>query len=164
MHLQLARHQGGRVIACDAIEERLQLAARLGAHETVCVSQGNAIARVRDLTDGRGANAVLVAVGNVKAMEMALEIAGINATVNFFAGTYPPQTFPLDPNVIHYKQLNVTGSHDFTPHDFTTALKLIELGIVKVAPLITHRFPLERTAEAFDLVAERRGVKVMVEM
>ena len=54
--------------------------------------------------------------------------------------------------------------HDFTPHHFTTALKLIQYGIVKVKPVISHVLPLEDIASAFDIVAERKGLKVVIEM
>jgi L-iditol 2-dehydrogenase len=84
--------------------------------------------------------------------------------VNLFAGTYPPATIPLDPNLIHYKQLALVGSHDFTPHDFTTALKLIATGVVRVEPLISHTLPLEETERAFRMVADRQGLKLMVAM
>ena len=59
-------------------------------------------------------------------------------------------------------EMSSSGSHDFTPHHFTTALKLIQHGIVKVKPLISHVLPLEEIASAFDIVAERKGLKVMI--
>jgi L-iditol 2-dehydrogenase len=105
---------------------------------------------------------VIVAVGAPPAIELGLQIAGINATVNLFAGTYPPATIPLDPNLIHYKQLELVGSHDFTPHDFTTALGLLARGAVRVEPLISHVLPLARVQEAFEMVTERRGLKLMI--
>ncbi len=164
MHLQLARHLGGRVIVCDTIEDRLRKAKELGAHETVNGASEDAAARILALTEGRGANAVVVAVGAPPAIELGLKVAGICASVNLFAGTYPPATLPLDPNLVHYKQLSVVGSHDFTPHDFTAALKLLAAGVVKVEPLISHVLPLEETERAFRMVAERQGLKLMVEM
>jgi L-iditol 2-dehydrogenase len=69
---------------------------------------------------------------------------------------------PLDSNVIHYKQLVVTGSHDFTPHHFRTALKLISHGMLQVTPLISHVIPLEKIVEAFELVADMQGLKVLI--
>ena len=71
---------------------------------------------------------------------------------------------PLDPNLVHYKQLSLVGSHDFTPHDFTNALKLMATGVVRVQPLISHVLPLEETEKAFRMVAGRQGLKLMVEM
>jgi L-iditol 2-dehydrogenase len=163
MHLQLARHRGAHVIACDLLPERLEKAREVGAHETVCPAQEDAVARVKEATGGFGADAMMIAVGGVAPLEMALQMADLNATVNLFAGTYPAETIALDPNLIHYKQINLTGSHDFSPDDFSAALRLIADGIVNTRALISHTLPLDRVQEAFEIVAAREGVKVVVE-
>lgn len=162
MHLQLAKHLGARVISCDIIGERLDKAKSLGADESIDSSKGDPIERVKELTEGRGADVVVVAVGGRKPIEEGMGMAGICGTVNLFAGTYPPVTIECDPNDVHYKQLWVTGSHDYTPHDFTTALKLISNGAVRVRPLISHILPLEKTKEGFDTVAGQKGLKVII--
>jgi len=162
MHLQLARNRGARVIVSDPIASRLEKARELGAHDVIDASATDPVARVLALTEGRGADAVIVAVGAPEPIRQGLAMATINGWVNFFAGTYPPQELPVDPNLIHYKQLRVTGSHDFTPHNFSTALKLIQFGIVRVAPLISHRFELDAVRDAFETTAGRHGLKSMV--
>jgi L-iditol 2-dehydrogenase len=164
IHVQLAKHQGARVIVSELIQERLEKAKELGADDTICPLNEDPLERVKELTEGRGANAVLAAIGTPEVAKTAIEMAGICGTVNFFAGTYPPGEIQLDPNLVHYKQLVLTGSHDFTPHHFTTALKLMEHCIVKVQPIISHVMPLEEIASAFDIVAERKGLKVVIKM
>lgn len=163
-HLQLARVQGARIIAVDLDERRLEMARKLGAHDVVWGGEGDPVERVKALTAGRGADAVVVAVGDIRAIKQGISMAGLNGRVQLFAGTYPPQEMALDPNVVHYGQLILTGSHDFTPHHFTTALKLISYGIVDVKSLISHRFPLAETQEALETTATRRGLKAMVLM
>jgi L-iditol 2-dehydrogenase len=164
MHLQVACKRGARVIVSDPIAGRLEQALALGAHEVIDASATDPVARVKELTAGRGADAVIVAVGGAEPIRQGLDMAAINGWVNAFAGTYPSAEMPVDPNLIHYRQLRFTGSHDFTPHHFTTALKLIAHGIVRVAPLISHRFPLEDVREAFETTANRSGLKSMVHM
>jgi len=164
MLAQLARIRGARVIALDLDPERLALARSLGAEETVLASQPDAAEQVLDLTHGAGVDAAIVAVGSAKAEAFALEIVGQGGCVNFFAGTYPPITIPLDPNLIHYKELLVTGSHHFTPGGFRRALDLIHRGAIQVRPLISHRFPLSQITEAFETVVGRGGMKVLVHM
>jgi L-iditol 2-dehydrogenase len=105
---------------------------------------------------------VIVAVGAAEPIRQGLAMGAINGRVNLFAGTYPAVDLPTDPNLIHYRQLVVTGSHDFTPHHFSTALKLIAHRIIRVAPLISHRFPLQEVREAFETTAGRAGLKSMV--
>lgn len=162
LHAQMARNRGGRVIVSDPIASRLDLARELGAHDVIDASTTDPVERVKELTNGRGADAVIVAVGAPDPIKQALQMGAINGRVNFFAGTYPPTDIPMDPNLIHYRQLVVTGSHDFTPHHFTTALKLISFDIIKVEPLISHRFQLEGIVEAFETTAGRAGMKSMV--
>jgi L-iditol 2-dehydrogenase len=164
LHLQVARNRGARVIVSDPITARLEKARELGAHDVINASAADPVARVKELTEGRGANAVIVAVGGTEPIRQGLDMAAINGWVNAFAGTYPPAEMPVDPNLIHYRQIRFTGSHDFTPHHFTMALKLIQHGIVRVAPLISHRFPLDDVREAFETTANRRGLKSMVNM
>ncbi|HEX4215121.1 MAG TPA: alcohol dehydrogenase catalytic domain-containing protein [Candidatus Dormibacteraeota bacterium] len=160
LHLQVALARGGRVMVSDPIAERRQKALELGAH--VAVDAADPIKAVLDLTEGRGANTVIVAVGGEGPIRQGLAMAAINGWVNIFAGTHPPTEMPFDPNLVHYRQLRVTGSHDFSPHHFTTALRLIQFGIVRVTPLISHRFPLDGVVEAFETTAGRRGFKSMV--
>ncbi len=164
LHTQLAKHNGARVIISDPIESRLEMAKELGADDTINPSKEDTIERVKELTEGRGANAVIVAVGTTETARLGIEAAAICGSVNFFAGTYPQGEIALDPNVIHYKQIVLTGSHDFTPHDFTIALKLIEYGIVKVKPILSHVISLDDVASAFETVANREGLKVVVKM
>jgi len=143
-------------------DERLRVAEELGADEVICPPHEDPVARVKALTDGYGAESVLVAVGGVEPARQALEMVDLNGTVNLFAGTYPAATFPLDPNPIHYRQLNLTGSHDFSPQDFTAALQFIATGRVRVEPLISHQLPLSETKRGFDLVMAREGLKVVI--
>ena len=162
LHMQVALHRGARVIVSDPIATRLEKARELGAHDVIDASTTDPVARVKELTHNRGANAVIVAVGAAEPIRQGLEMATINGWVNLFAGTYPPIELPTDPNLIHYRQMRVTGSHDFTPHHFTTALRLIQFGIVRVEPLISHRFELDRVRDAFETTAGRSGLKSMV--
>jgi L-iditol 2-dehydrogenase len=164
MHLQLAKHSGARVYVSDLLPERLEKAEALGADGLIQASREDAVERGKELTDGRGADAVIVAVGAPRALEQALEVVGIRGTVNFFAGTWPSTTVNVDPNLIHYKQIRLTGSRDYVPLHFETALRFITMGTVRVAPLISHVFPLAQVKEGFDMVAARKGLKVIITM
>lgn len=162
LHLQLATHAGARVWVSELLPERLVVARELGAHGQIDASLVDPLRWVSEHTDGRGADVVIVAVGAPLALQQALEMAGNCSTVNFFAGTYPPTTLQIDPNLLHYKQIRLTGSHDYTPAQFEAALKLLETGSVRVAPLISHQFPLAQVKEGFDLVASRKGLKAII--
>ena len=161
---QLAQLRGGKVIAVDMIPERLELAMELGASEGLNAADPDLVKKIQDLTGGFGAEAVIVAVGVPAAELQALELAAPGGYVNYFAGTYPSATIAMDPNVIHYRQLWVTGSYHFTPGGFRTALDLIAREEVQVQPLISHRLGLDEIAHGFDTVIDQAGMKVIIEM
>jgi L-iditol 2-dehydrogenase len=161
-HLQLAKHAGARVLVSDLIPERLEKAAELGADATILASDCDPSARVKALTDGRGADVAIAAVGAPPALRQALDMVSLYGRVNYFAGTYPRATLEIDPNQIHYGQIVLTGSHDFTPYHFQTALRFIEIGTVRVMPMVSHQLELAQVKEGFDVVAGRQGLKVVI--
>jgi L-iditol 2-dehydrogenase len=164
LHLLLARAQGARVIVSELLEARREKARALGAHAVIEADQVDPVEAVRQLTGGRGADAVVVAIGHPTATQQGIAMTSTLGRINLFAGTYPPTEIPLDPNLIHYENIVLTGTHDFVPREFDLALKLIEHDIIDVQSLISHRFPLQETRAAFDTVAQREGFKVIVEM
>ncbi len=162
-HLQLARLSGAtKIIVSGLIPERLETAKKLGADYTINASKQDAVEEVKKLTDGRGADAVQIAVGGVKAIEAGIQMANIGGTVNIFAGTHPPTKISVDPNMIHYRELKVTGSWDYTAHIFTNSVELINTKRIDIKSLISHVFPLDETGKGFEIVEKRQGLKVVV--
>lgn len=162
MHMQIAKHLGARVIVCDVLDARLEQALALGADHAINTARQEPVAAVRALTDGRGANAVVVTAGTPEAAELGIALAGVCGVVNLFAGFHPPTKIAIDPNEIHYKQLSITASHNFTPETLLRGLDLMRTGAVNVKSLISHRFPLDDIQKGFDTVVERTGLKVMI--
>lgn len=162
IHLQLAKASGARVVVSGHHHERLEVAKRLGADDVFNSAEEDVVQAVKDLTDGYGADAVIVTAGSKNAIEEALQIVSVGGVVNLFAGTYPPTKIEIDPNIIHYGQIVLTGSWDCTPDLYEKALKLITLGIIKTKPLISHIFPLTQIGEAFNMVKKRGGLKVII--
>jgi len=164
MHMQVARRYGARVIVADLIDERLALARELGADVVVNSRQTNLREAVMAATSGAGADAAVVAVGASPLVVEAAECLAPGGRLNIFAGIYPVAPLNIDPNLIHYKELVLTGSADSTPEDMHEALRYIESSQVAVEPLISHLLPLERLDDGFQLVLNREGMKVMVEV
>lgn len=162
MHMQIARHQGARTVVCDLIDTRLEAALGLGADLVINVQRRSALAELRALTEGRLANVVIVAAGTPQAAELGIELAGVCGVVNLFAGFHPPTDIRINPNDIHYKQLRLIGTHNFTPQALLQGLELLQQGAVRVAPLITHRFALHEIQQGFATVAGCIGLKAMI--
>lgn len=162
LHTQVARGRGARVIVADMKAERLDVAKALGAHDVVDVSTVDTREAVHALTAGRGADTVIVTVGAPAVINTAFGLAARNGQVNLFAGTHPKGTVDLNPDVPHYDQIAISGSHDFVPNDFVTALRLLEFGIVDVEPLISHRFSLDSVVDAFETTKSQVGLKSLI--
>ena len=120
--------------------------------------------RIRELTKGRGVDAVMVACPDLGAQRLALDCLGPRGAVNFFAGLPSGSDDLLFPsNLIHYNELYVTGSHGSTPDQHLRALDFIGRGQVRVKNLITHRFSLADLAQAFARAENSQNrLKVMI--
>ncbi|GBC69429.1 D-arabitol-phosphate dehydrogenase [archaeon HR01] len=162
MHVQLAKLRGARVVAFDMLDERLKMAEKLGADYVVNVSERDAVKYVEELTRGEGLDQVITAIGGRQAIETGLKTLGKTGTLNIFASTHPHSEISLDPNLIHYRELVITGSFSSTKQDIRTAIRLLERRAIDVRSLITHRLPLERIEEGFRIHTERKGLKVMI--
>jgi L-iditol 2-dehydrogenase len=162
LHVQVAAHRGARIIAIDPVPQRRMAALDLGAHDVVDPALGDPVGQVRDLTGGHGASAVIVAVGSLSAAQQAIAMARKGGAVNFFAGIYPPGELCIDPNLIHYGEIALTGSHDYGPAEFAAALRMLEYGIVRVGPLATHHYPLGDIATAYATARDQRGLKSII--
>jgi L-iditol 2-dehydrogenase len=162
IQVQLARAQGARVIAMDLLPERLELALELGAEHTVLAADVDPVSAVRELTGGRGATGVMVTVGEPELVGQTAEMTASTGIVNLFAGFYPNGEAQFDFNTVHYRQITLTGSHEFLPRHFDAALHAIQHGIVRVRPLISHILPLSDIQEGLEVVSRLEGLKVVI--
>lgn len=166
LHVRLARARGAaRVVLADMQPDRLKLAADLvDPDETVDVSSTDLVEAVLALTDGAGADVVITAAASGAAQEQALRMTARGGRISFFGGL--PKDKPViavDSNLVHYRELTIVGANGSSPADNAEALRLIASGEVPVADLITHRLPLERVLDAFDIVARGEAIKVTIE-
>jgi L-iditol 2-dehydrogenase len=104
-----------------------------------------------------------VATGAIGAVRQALPLLSADGTLLLFAGIYPQAELALDPNLIHYRELWITGSADYTRAEFRQALSLIEEGVVQIEPLITDIVPLGDIAAALETINAGSGLKVVVQ-
>jgi L-iditol 2-dehydrogenase len=166
LHVRLARARGAaRVVLVDLNADRLRRAADLVAPDaTVVAGEVDVVDAVLKLTDGRGADVVITAAASGAAQEQALRMVARQGRISLFGGL--PKDSPVisvDANLVHYRELTLVGANGSSPAHNAEALRLIATGAVPVADLITHRLPLERTLEAFDVVARGDAIKVTIE-
>lgn len=164
LHMQTAKAYGARTIVIDMLESRLEKARQLGADFCIHAGREDQKKRVQTYTDGMMADAVVVTVPSTPVVKGAIELLGKGGRLNIFAGIYPLDNLVLDPNIIHYNELQLLGSADSTPEDFVDSLALIEHGQVKTESLISDLVPLEKLDEGFKIVNEQSGLKVVCQV
>lgn len=163
MHLQLAKVKGAaRILLSGQLDDRLKLARELGADVTINETAEDPIKRVAEETENRGADAVIVAVGSITAAEQGLKLARKGGIINLFGGFPGGSELRLDPNLIHYSEVTVTGTFGFSHITFSKALQLISGRNVDVDKLITHRFRLDEILKAIEVSADRKGLKALL--
>lgn len=164
LHTQLAARLGGaaQVIVSNRSAARREIAASLGATTTVDPTTQDLKTAVLDATDGHGANVVVVCIGGVDLANTALELAGNGGRVNYFAGFPKGSTAVMDPNLIHYKELAVSGGSNARRRDVRRAISVLESSLIDADAIVSHRFGLTRLHDAYDALKNRVGVKIAV--
>lgn len=163
VNAQVARAYGGRVMISEVSEERCAVAESLG-FPTINPIKMDLIEETKKFTDGRGMDAVILAVGNSQANEQALQVLAPMGRILLFAAGYPPPTFNIDPNTIHYREYEIIGTFGSDPSDYDVASKFLSERIVKVDKIISHKVPLEQIQHAFELAATPGNYRVSVTM
>jgi L-iditol 2-dehydrogenase len=150
--LQLAKLRGAtHVIMMDVVEAALEPLRAIPGVYTVNTGEGDPVKAVQALTEGYGADVVIEAVGRGETYKLAMELARRGGTIIGFGGCPPGTEFACDPNLIHYRSLNILGSYHYTPELFKQALNLIISGRIDLTPIVTSHLPMSRVVEAVDL-------------
>jgi L-iditol 2-dehydrogenase len=163
LHAQVAKRFGARVLVADLKRERLDKALSLGADAALDPQQPLREAVLAE-TDGYGADAAVIAFGSSRLVETAAKLLGFGGRLNIFAGVHPADPIAIDPNLIHYNELVITGSADHTPIDYAESLNLIERNLVDVESLVSDVVPLRDLKRGLELVQAQEGFKIVVEV
>jgi len=168
LHTEYAKQRGARVLLLNRTAPRLILAQKIGlpADEFIDGSKCNSVERVRELTGGLGADAVMCAASSKDIQKQALEMAAVDADIGYFAGVSADDPYvAINTNLIHYNELHVHGANSSNRKQYLEAVDLIASGMVNVKKFITHKFPLEKIEQAISSLEDRRldAVKVVVD-
>lgn len=162
-HADFALNTGaGKVILADISSERLQMAEFTGA---VLVDMGKEDIKtvVSDMTNGRMADRVIVAVGLPQPQESALELVAKRGSINYFGGL--PKDNPyvkFNSNLLHYGEFFVVGTHGSSPLHNKIAIDLISSGRIDAKKYITHKFNLKDIKTALELAEKKEGLKIII--
>ncbi|MBK1783949.1 alcohol dehydrogenase catalytic domain-containing protein [Prauserella sp. ASG 168] len=148
------------LIALDLDDAKLELGRKCGADVVINVSDEDAIARVKEMTDGYGADVYLEGTGHPSAVAQGLDLLRKLGTYVEYSVFGSDVT--VDWSIISDdKELDVLGAH-LGPHCWPAAIKLIESGALPLDDICTHQFGLADFQKALDLVADTSGASVKV--
>ena len=165
MHATLARLRGARrIVVSGHHPERLSHAAKAGADRTINSLREDLAPLLFEETRGHGADVIIVAAPARNAQEEALRLAAIGGRINFFGGL--PKNDPtihFDSNLVHYRELRVTGTTACSTSDCWRAAAIVNSGRINLGRLVSDRLPLSGAIEAFALAEDHKSLKIILE-
>jgi L-iditol 2-dehydrogenase len=151
-----------KVIVVQRSRPRMEAARQFNADAYICSSEEDPVKRVLEETGGLGSDVIFTANPSPQSHAEALGMAKNRGRINLFGGLPAGSKVTMDTNIIHYKELCVTGAHGSLPRHHRQALELIAAGRPDIKPYISHRFPLEKIQEAFAAAEGHLGMRVVV--
>jgi L-iditol 2-dehydrogenase len=160
----LAKRAGATVITSDLYPERLRIGKSFGLEQTMDASRTNVIDRVRELTEGRGADAVVLAVGSNSLIRTAMDAARPGGRVLLFAQTQHGEAI-VDPAAICVDEKTLVGSYSASVDLQEESVRFVMSREMNFAHLISHRFPLRESKPALDLAAHPQpsSMKIVIQ-
>ena len=149
------------VVATDTEDYRLHLARTMGADVVLDGTDPDTERRILDATGGDGIDVVLEMSGAAPALEQALRVVTRGGRISLLGIFGEPPTVDLSELVI-MRGLRLHGIYGRRIYDTWERTQALLRGGLDVSPIITHRLPLERWPEAFDLIASRHAGKVVL--
>ena len=158
MFVRLAKVYGARVIAIGRRQQQLDRAQEMGADEGIIAADGvDIVPTVKSLTQGRGVDVAIEAVGHPAAWQTAVRMLRRGGTVNFFGGCPTDTKVNLDTNLLHYSELTCKASFHHTPKHIQKALELVTSGDIAANDFINRTEPLSNLLEVMRHLMSHNG-------
>jgi L-iditol 2-dehydrogenase len=167
MHAVLSSRIGARVLTSDLYLERHAIAAKFGLRHPIHAGSENVLDRVFAETDGRGADAVILAVGGTALVRTAMDAARPGGKVMLFAQTQHGEV-TIDPAAVCVDEKTLLGSYSSSFPILDEVTGLVFGGYrngFDLTQLISHRFPIEEAVAAIELASNPQAdsMKIMIE-
>lgn len=161
--LQVAKLSGAvNIIATDKLPHRVEAAKTFGADHAFLAEDGRELERIEATTAGRGVDVAFDAAGTQDAIDAAFAAVAVGGKV-ILAGIPDEDKTSFTASLARRKGLTIKLVRRMK-HTYPRAIELVSKGLVDVRSLVTHRFPLEQAAEAFQVAQRREGLKIMIEV
>jgi L-iditol 2-dehydrogenase len=163
IHLQISKLYGAKTIVVGKIPSRLNEAKSIGADVILLNNDPDeSIRTIWDYTYEKGAKLIIVATSDPEAIVLALKVAGKNSLISLFAGISKNKILRIDPNLLHYNQITLSGSFSSTPNVMKKAMDLVHEQKINLSRLITHRFSLDEIDKAFRITESHGGLRSII--
>jgi L-iditol 2-dehydrogenase len=162
--LMVANLEGAKLYTSDPMPERRAKSLTLGAIEAFDPTSGKLIQDIKAQTDGRGADAVLVAVAHPAVVKDALAAARPGGRILLFAANDPVTQIEFPAAAVGIEEKEILGSYSAAADIQQAAAELVLLRKLPVMEIVTHRFPLDRIQEALELAARptAESLKILI--
>ena len=158
--VQAAKAAGAsEVVAIDTVEDRLRMAETFGA-TPVHLTEQEPRAEVKKLTEGRGVDLAVDAVGHPEALDLALRLARKAGTVSV-TGVYAERA-EVHMGVLWIKALTLTSGHANVIKHVDPVLELLSTGRLDPAPLVTHHMKLDEAPDAYRAYDNKEALKIVL--
>jgi L-iditol 2-dehydrogenase len=152
------------VIVSELSATRLPQALALGADRGVNAADEDLTRVVMDETDGQGADVIITAAPAPRAQEDALNLAAIGGRVNYFGGLPKDRpTITFNSNLVHYKELVITGTTACSTRDCWRAAEIVKAKRIDLSRIVSERYALGNIHTAFQAAEDRNALKIVVE-
>ena len=159
--LQMARIRGARrIFATDPVPERLAVARELGAEVTIQVGAKDPAREIMLATDGGGVDIAFEAAGPPEAVQQCLDVVGPGGEV-VVIGIPSEDAYRFRASQLRRYELALRFVRRQN-ENYPEAIELVRQGAVRLGPVLTHRFPMQRAREAFELAHEKSDGAVRV--
>lgn len=160
--VQLAKHSGAAsVVLSEPVESRRKVGIQVGADYVVNPMTQSLPEVLESLLGEPGADVIIECVGNIVAVEQAFSAAKRGTTLLLFSVPKPDAMYGLHMMDIYQKELTILGSF-INPDTHARAAVLISGGMIQIAPLLSHSYPLEQLSEAIHMQMSSESIKVLV--
>ena len=143
----LARRAGARVITSDLYPARLTISKELGLDQTIDASQADTVRTVREMTEGRGADAAILAVAGSALIRPAMDATRPGGRILLFAQTVRGEA-TIDPAAVCVDEKTLLGSYSASVDLQEQSVQFVMNREMDLERLISHRFPLSESVEA----------------
>ena len=160
----LAKGAGVRVITSDLYPARLTISRRLGLDVAIDASQADTVRTIREMTDGRGADAVILAVAGSALIRPAMDATRPGGRVLLFAQTVRGEAI-IDPSAVCVNEKTLLGSYSASVDLQEQSVRFVMNREMDLEQLISHRFPLSESVEALHRAAHPQpdSMKIMIQ-